>query len=296
MNSWVKAARLRTLPLALSCTIMGSALALMSGCFDWSIFLAAFLTTILLQVLSNFANDYGDYKNGADLIEGREDRMLSSGQITEQSMRKALVLTSILSFISGSFLLYLSFDVSQIVQLVVMLVLGLGAIWAALKYTAGDNPYGYRGLGDVFVFLFFGLVGVLGTYYLYSSELSMGNVQFALIIGFLSVAVLNLNNMRDIVSDEKAGKVTVPVRLGFNKAKNYHTFLLVSSWFLMLFYVIEGFDPYKLILFVPMIVQFKHLFFVLKCEESKLLDSELKKVALTTFLIAVIVFAVEYFG
>ena len=292
ISAWIKAARLRTLPLALSCTLVGATLALQHGMFRWSIFALSILTTILLQVLSNFANDYGDFKNGADLVKGRGDRMLSSGQITESSMKTGLILTSILSFVSGLGLILVSFGFDQIFPILFMIALGLAAIWAALKYTAGSNPYGYRGLGDVFVFLFFGLVGVLGTQFLYQQSIHLESIPYALLIGFLSVAVLNLNNLRDIETDAQANKITIPVRLGFEKAKKYHVVLLVMAWLCLSFVVGVDFNVLKLIIVLPVLLQIKHLIFVLKCDEPQLLDAELKKVALSTFFISMLLFCI----
>lgn len=290
INSWIKASRLRTLPLALSSTLMGSALAIKCDAFDWTIFGLAVLTTILLQVLSNYANDYGDYKNGADVVGERSDRMLASGAITEDQMRRGLVITSVFAFVSGCSLLYVSFSLGQIVQVAMMLVVGVGAIWAALKYTAGNNPYGYRGLGDVFVFLFFGLVGVLGTKYLYAQEIVSTDFLYALVIGLLSVAVLNLNNLRDIISDKASGKITIPVRLGFKKAKKYHLSLFVLAWLCV---GVIGFMniTYSIGFVVPILVlHVAHLLLVQKCTEPKALDPELKKIALSTFVIALFFF------
>jgi 1,4-dihydroxy-2-naphthoate polyprenyltransferase len=292
-SAWIKAARLRTLPLALSCTLVGATLALQHGVFGWSIFALSILTTILLQVLSNFANDYGDFKNGADLIKGRGDRMLSSGQITESSMKTGLILTSVLSFLSGIALIFVSFGFGQILPVLFMIALGLAAIWAALKYTAGSNPYGYRGLGDVFVFLFFGLVGVLGTQFLYQQSVNLDSIPYALLIGFLSVAVLNLNNLRDIETDALANKITIPVRLGFKKAKQYHFALLIMAWLSLTFVITQDFNSYKLIVILPVLLQVKHLSFVIKCTEPQLLDTELKKVALSTFFIGVLLFLIS---
>lgn len=293
IKSWLTAARLRTLPLALSCTFMGSAVALEFGAFDALIFTFAILTTTALQILSNFANDYGDYKNGADTLANRQDRMLTSGAITEKQMKTGLILTSVASFVLGLGLLLVSFSLSELVELAVLLGIGLGAIWAALKYTAGDNPYGYRGLGDLFVFLFFGLVGVVGTVYLYVHQVKMLYFVYAVVIGCFSVAVLNLNNMRDIHSDAKAGKVTIPVRLGFIQAKVYHYLLIGTGWIGVLRVALEQSSSWYFMLLLPLGIQLKHLAKVKKCTDPKELDGELKKIALTTFLISLIFFGIS---
>jgi 1,4-dihydroxy-2-naphthoate octaprenyltransferase len=289
---WIKAARLRTLPLALSCTFMGSALAFKFNAFDLTIFIFAIITTVVLQVLSNFANDYGDFKNGADTVKNRADRMLSSGNISEKDMQIALVLTSIVALVSGCILLFISFDKNELAKLLLMLFLGLAAIWAALKYTTGENPYGYKGLGDLFVFLFFGLVGVMGTSYLYYQNFTGLHVLASMLVGFMSVAVLNLNNLRDINTDELAIKITIPVRLGWKKAKIYHTVLMFSAWICLVILLINYWNLYLSIILLPFAIQVKHLLDVWKCTVPEALDAELKKVALTTFLITFFFFLI----
>lgn len=282
--------------MALSCTLMGSAVAVQFGAFDWLIFACAMLTTTALQILSNFANDYGDFKNGADALGDRQDRMLTSGAITEKQMKKGLILTSVIAFMLGLGLLLVSFSVSELVKLGILLLIGLGAIWAALKYTAGDNPYGYRGLGDLFVFLFFGLVGVVGTVYLYVHEVKMMHFIYAVIIGCFSVAVLNLNNMRDLVSDAQAGKITIPVRLGFAQAKIYHYLLLGTGWLGIARVALEQSNVGYFALLLPLGIQFKHFLTVKRCTIPKELDPELKKVALSTFLISILFFGFQFFS
>lgn len=269
---------------------MGSALALKLNAFNLSIFIFAVITTIILQVLSNFANDYGDFKNGADTVKNRSDRMLSSGSISVKDMQIALVLTSILALVSGCILLFISFEKNELAKLLLMLFIGMAAIWAALKYTTGENPYGYRGLGDIFVFLFFGIVGVMGTSYLYYQSFTGLHILAALIVGLLSVAVLNLNNMRDINTDKLANKITIPVRLGLEKAKVYHTVLILSAWLCIAILVINCWCLYMSLILLPFVIQIKHLVDVWKCTNPEALDIELKKVALTTFIIAVLFF------
>ena len=295
VGHWIKAARLRTLPLALSTIISGGAIALSINKFDGLIFSLAILTTILLQVLSNFANDYGDFKNGADLVEGREDRMLSSGAISESQMKRGLLIMVILSFISGITLLFISFGIEQLIKIFILLAIGLGAIWAALKYTAGKNPYGYRGLGDVFVFIFFGLVGVMGSAYLFSQEFLWFSRTYAFAIGALSVAVLNLNNMRDIPTDKEVDKITIPVRLGLEKAKVYHVMLFLVAWFYLGLTLWGNFHWIKLTFLLPLALHIKHLIFVFKITENKALDGELKKIAISTFMISILLISVQLF-
>lgn len=286
IKPWVKAARLRTLPLALSCTLTGTALALSKHAFKWEVFCLAILTTVFLQVLSNFANDYGDYKKGTDTIANRQDRALASGDISEVQMKRVLILFSVLCFIVGLGLLAVSFSKDELQLIIFMVLVGLGAIWSAIKYTSGKNAYGYKGLGDVFVFLFFGLVGVLGTQFLYIREVMWLDFLLVIAIGGLSVAVLNLNNLRDIISDKESGKVTVPVRLGFKKAKLYHLVLFVLVWLSLICYSVLSFNLWYLVFVAPFLLHVKHLFYVFKTTQPNLLDAELKKVALSTFVIS----------
>ena len=223
MKHWIEAARLRTLPLSVSGIIVGSMYSLRATdsvdtpteVFSWTIFGLALLTTLGLQILSNFANDYGDGVKGTD----NEDRVgpkraIQSGVITPQSMKKALVITSMLTLISAIALIYVAFGESNLLYSLFFLVLGIVAIISAIRYTVGNSAYGYKGFGDIFVFVFFGLVSTLGVDFLYSKQLDSLLILPAIAIGLLSVAVLNLNNMRDQVSDAKAGKNTIVVKMG----------------------------------------------------------------------------------
>lgn len=237
MKHWIAAARPKTLPLAVSGIIAGSALAGMHHQFHIEIFIPAFFTAILLQILSNFANDYGDYKKGTDQLAGRDDRMLSSGNISEKSMRNVLILFSILAMISGSFLLYVSG-----ISLKTMLIfygLGLAAIVSAIKYTVGKNAFAYSGLGDFFVLAFFGFASVAGVFYLHTGEISYDALWAATGFGLLATGVLNINNTRDIENDKISNKNTIPVRLGRKKATIYQLILCVAGFcglFLGIFY------------------------------------------------------------
>ena len=229
LSSWIKAFRLRTLPLALSSIIMGSGLAIYLGSYSWIVILLATLTTILLQILSNLANDYGDFQKGTD-NDNRlgPERAVQSGEISARQMKTAVIVFAALSLLSGVWLLYASLK-EQFMIALVFFVLGIAAIAAAVKYTVGKNAYGYSGLGDLFVFLFFGLTGVLGTYYLNTLSLTWDVFLPAISIGLLSTGMLNLNNMRDIENDIKSGKHTLASKLGLRKAKYYHAFLVIGA-------------------------------------------------------------------
>lgn len=241
LKTWIQSARLRTLPLALAVIIMGSTLALYYGKFSLQVFMLSLLTTVLLQILSNFANDYGDTQNGADnTLRTGPERAVQSGKITPKSMLMAILVTAMLSLVSGLYLLFVAFG--SVNWLYVGFVgLGLGCIAAAIFYTAGKKPYGYAGLGDASVFLFFGMVGVCGSYYLHTLEVNFLTLLPAYACGALSVAVLNLNNMRDILPDTLAGKRTIPVRIGYEKAKLYQLSLIFTAFAaLLIFLFIEN--------------------------------------------------------
>ncbi len=298
MKHWIEAARLRTLPLSVSGIIVGSMYALANPTddvltptevFNWKLFAFAIITTLGLQILSNFANDYGDGMKGTD----NEDRVgpkrtIQSGVITPQAMKNAIVLTSILTFLSAIYLIYLAFGAHNLGYSLFYLILGIAAIASAIRYTVGNSAYGYRGFGDVFVFVFFGLVSTLGVNFLYSKQLDAILFLPATAIGFLSVAVLNLNNLRDEASDRKSGKNTLVVKIGIENAKKYHYFLIVGAMILVLLFAYLSnfnFDQYLFVLaYFPLV---KHVVTVYKNHNSKLLDPELKKVALSTFALSV---------
>ncbi|WP_308131722.1 1,4-dihydroxy-2-naphthoate octaprenyltransferase [uncultured Flavobacterium sp.] len=299
MKHWVEAARLRTLPLSVSGIIVGSMYALAyptanvltpTEVFNWQLFGFAILTTLGLQVLSNFANDYGDGIKGTD----NEDRIgpkraIQSGVISPQAMKRAIIITSVLTFISAVLLIYFAFGKTNIGYSIFFLVLGLLAIASAIRYTIGNTAYGYRGYGDLFVFVFFGLVSTLGVNFLYSKELDYKLILPAIAIGFLSVGVLNLNNMRDEESDRKSGKNTIVVKIGGAKAKKYHYFLVISAMILVLvFAVLNNFQFDQYIFVVAYFPLISHLITVYKNKDPKKLDPELKKLAISTFLLSVL--------
>ena len=228
MSPWISAFRPRTLPLALASILTGGFLAKSAGQFNGLVVALAALTTILLQILSNLANDYGDSQNGADSVHRQgPQRAVQSGAITPAEMKRAMWGFGAAALISGIALLLVALGFAGVWVLLAFFVLGLSAIWAAVNYTAGARPYGYAGLGDVSVFLFFGIVGVCGTYFLQTHTLPLTVLLPAAALGCFATAVLNVNNIRDIVSDKLAGKITVPVRLGPQHARRYHWLLLV---------------------------------------------------------------------
>jgi 1,4-dihydroxy-2-naphthoate octaprenyltransferase len=295
VSAWINAARLRTLPLSVSGILVGSGYAVFYGNFNWLIFSLAILTTLLFQVLSNFANDYGDGVKGTDNHERLgPQRAYQSGKISKDSFKAGLVITSVLSFVSASILILLAFGLENAVLSIGFFVLGLLAIWAAIKYTVGNSAYGYRGMGDLFVFLFFGLVSVCGSFALFSKAIDIMIIFGGIGIGLLSTAVLNLNNMRDFNSDKNVGKNTLVVLIGEKTSKYYHAFLLsLGVLMIIAFYVFADFSKWIFVSLIPVLILFNHLIFVFRNKIPKLLDPELKKVALSTFGIALLFFVLQ---
>ena len=262
IKSWIEAFRLRTLPLALSNTIIGSCLAAADNKFRWFIFGLAALTTVLLQILSNMANDYGDFVNGKDTAERiGPKRMVQSGEITPKTMLRGIIIIGIICAVSGMSLIIVGTEGIPVTSILLFGLLGLTAIAAAIKYTVGKNPYGYRGLGDIFVFIFFGLVGVIGTYFLHTQTFRWDILLPASAIGLLSTGVLNMNNMRDYEADKNAGKTTIVVTMGVKKAAYYHLFLVAGAGLLAVIYTLLNYHSVWQWLFV---LSFPILFLNLK--------------------------------
>jgi len=290
INSWISAARLRTLPLSISGIIVGTTIAVSEGVFSIIIFSLALATTLGLQVLSNFANDYGDGVKGTD----NEDRVgpqraLQSGLITQKEMLQGIIITAIVTLLFAILLIYVAFGKENLGYALFFFLLGIAAIAAAIKYTVGKSAYGYRGLGDVFVFIFFGLVAVYGSYFLYAHQWNWFVLFPAFSIGLLSVGVLNLNNMRDRPSDEKAGKITLVVKLGAAKAKNYHYALILGAILCLVLFTVLTLESMNDFLYLPAIIPLiLHLKRVVENENASLLDPELKILALSTFAIAIL--------
>ena len=290
MKHWIEAARVRTLPLSVSGIIVGSFYAMSQGMFNWNIVTFALLTTLGLQILSNFANDYGDGVKGTD----NKDRVgpmraIQSGMITPNAMKNAIGLTAVITFTFAVLLIYFAFKESYLLYSLFFLMLGILAIASAIRYTVGKGAYGYRGFGDLFVFIFFGMVSTFGVYFMFSKSIDWLLLLPATAIGFLSVGVLNLNNMRDEESDRKAGKNTIVVKMGGENAKKYHFFLVISAMVLVLLFAYLNnfhFDQYIFaVAYFPLI---SHLITVYKNKNPKLLDPELKKLAISTFLLSLL--------
>ena len=288
-QAWVKALRLRTLPLSLSGIILGSGIAKFKGFWDWNIFVLAMITTILFQIVSNLANDLGDSMKGTD-NEHRVGpiRSVQSGLISQKEMSIAVAVTSVLSFIAAGALIF--FGTKGLPDSILWFYVGLAiaCILAAITYTVGKRAYGYNGLGDIMVFLFFGCVSVMGIYPLFAKSIDLILLLPASCIGLLSAAVLNLNNMRDRVNDAKSNKRTLVVLMGPNLAKLYHVILILGALVCQIVYLLETKHEPALIGLLPGIVLIIHVRKVMRTTDPRNFDPELKKVALSTFGIAVL--------
>ena len=283
LKNWLNAFRLRTLPLSMSGIILGSSLAYFDGFHDGLVFILSLSTTLFYQVLSNLANYLGDHYKGAD-NENRvgPSRSTQSGEISAAAMKKAVLVFSIFSLLSTLALLISASKYFDSEKLLAYIFLGISCVVAAITYTMGKKAYGYLGLGDVFVFIFFGLVAAIGVYNLYTPSFSFRPISGALTIGLLSTAVLNLNNLRDHVNDKEVGKNTLIVKIGFHLGKRYHyclvCFAVLSTTLLPLqFNSLIIFTLPIFLLVIPHLKKVRH------CSEPKDLDSELKKIALITF-------------
>jgi len=286
MSPWISAFRPRTLPLALASILTGGFLAKSAGQLNWPVVALAALTTVLLQILSNLANDYGDSQNGADSVHRQGPvRAVQSGAITPAEMKRAMWGFGLAALASGVALLLVALGFQAVWVLLTFFVLGLSAIWAAVNYTAGSRPYGYAGLGDVSVFLFFGIVGVCGTYFLQTRTLPLAVLLPAAALGCFATAVLNVNNIRDIVSDKLAGKITVPVRLGPQHARRYHWLLLVLGVGAAVVYVALTYhSPWQWLFVLSLPLFLFNGRQVWARQESMHLDPLLKQMAMSTLV------------
>jgi 1,4-dihydroxy-2-naphthoate polyprenyltransferase len=285
MHIWLQAFRLRTLPLALSSTFLGSFLAYSKSHFRLSVFILASLTTLFLQILSNLANDYGDGLKGSDSGERfGPERVTQSGKVSLVGIRRMIMVVILLSLTSGSALIFIGLDHIPFLPILIFFLVGLSAIVAAIKYTVGKKPYGYMGLGDIFVFLYFGIVGVCGTFYLQSGYLDPWILLPASTIGMFSMGVLNINNLRDIQSDSASGKKTLVVRLGVKTAKTYHAILVFGAVLMSIAYTIVFFkSPVQLLFMITLPFLMLDVRNVVQNTVPVDLNNELKKMALITF-------------
>lgn len=288
---------MRTLPLSVSGVIVGTALAKYYGKNDTLIFILALLTTIGFQITSNFANDYGDGVKGIDNARRiGPKRALQGGLLSKKELKRGIIVSIIISFAFVLGVVSYAFGKEETGYLLLFSLLGMLSIWAAIKYTVGSSAYGYRGLGDLFVFIFFGLLAVLGSMFLYTKFITLMALLPATAFGLLCTAVLNLNNLRDYESDREAKKNTMIVLMGFENGKRYHFALLFISFLCILTFIVLNFDNWQayisLLAFVPIFV---HLRKVYKTEDPVLFDPELRKLALSTFFLAILIFISCYY-
>jgi len=291
---WIRAARPRTLALALASVAMGSFLAAAKGQFNWIVALLVMLTAVLLQILSNLANDYGDSIHGADR-EGRAGpaHSVQSGTISAGDMRRAIIFVAGLTAATGLLLVLFVFGLNSLLWAIIFLLLGAAAIWAAISYTAGSMPYGYAGLGDMAVFLFFGWIGVAGCYFLLAQVFEAATLLPATSVGLFAVAVLNVNNVRDIDSDMAAGKNSVPVRLGLHGAHIYHWILLAGGFVTALIFMAMTYSsPWQFLFFITLPLFIQNGLTVSRLRGSEL-DPFLRQMSLAT-LAFVLTFGVGF--
>jgi 1,4-dihydroxy-2-naphthoate octaprenyltransferase len=290
-KAWINAMRLRTLPLSLSGIILGSGIAFHHGYWNSTIFVLAMITTILLQVLSNFANDLGDGIKGTDNSHRLGPvRAVQSGDISKKKMKIAVVLMSLLSLTSATALIYFGTKNMPANIILTYVGLALACVVAAITYTIGKKAYGYHGMGDLMVLIFFGGVSVLGVFSLYTKQFFWENIHLSVFVGLLSTAVLNLNNMRDYKNDAASGKKTLVVMMGPNMAKFYHLFLVLIGLIALIIFINKLNDEIYYFALLPGVLLLLHLRKVMKIKFSKDFDPELKKVALSTFGISLVLF------
>ncbi len=284
-QAWIHSLRLRTLPLSSAGAVLGAALAYKEGSFDWITAALCLFTVVILQILSNMANDLGDSQKGTDNEERvGPQRAVQSGIISQKEMKKAIILVVILALSSGLSLLFYSFEQINYSFLLILLIGVLGIV-AAIKYTVGKKAYGYYGLGDLFVFFFFGWIPVGIAYFVQIHIWNWLILLPGLSVGLLSMAVLNLNNLRDVENDRIAGKKTLIVTIGIERGIIYHIVLLLGAFVSAVCYTILTYKSYAdllyLLAFFPLLC---HLLRVTQTKDTKELDPELKKVAISTIL------------
>ena len=284
----IRSMRLRTLPLSLAGISLGVMLACAGHTVPWHVIILTIFTTVSLQVLSNMSNELGDWLSGVDGT-GREGPKygIECGGLTEDEMRSCIRIMVLVCCIFGLGAIRASFNTMFCIQSESLLIVGAASIWAAIHYTLGKKPYGYRGLGDIFVFVFFGLAPITGGYFVCAQVFEPTTLIPGAAIGLFSVGVLNVNNIRDMKSDA-ANRVTVPLKLGEHKAKIYHTILITGGWMLMLIYTIiftNGWQPYLYIITLPLYI--KHLSGVWK-RSGKELDPMLPMLVISTFIFALL--------
>ncbi len=296
-QAWLLATRPRTLFLSAATTICGSTVAYSSGKFSMLIAVLTLLTATLLQLLSNMANDLGDFQHGTDITGGRvgPQRTVQSGAITPAEMKKGIVIVIGISALVGAILIYEAAQFMSIGHILLFFALGALSIIAAITYTSGSHPYGYVGLGDIFSFIFFGLVSVVGTYFLHTHTLDFRPWLPAIGMGCFTVLVLNINNMRDIDNDIQSGKITIAARLGYHKARYYHAFITFFGIGCFVMYsIIYSTAWYQYLYLATSVLFIKILVEIFNTKEKRLLDPFLKKTSIATFIFSIAFALVNY--
>ena len=284
----IRSMRLRTLPLSLAGITLGVFLAARGHQLSWLTVTLLLLTTACLQILSNLSNELGDTLHGTD----RSDRQgihysIQDGEMTVPEMKRLIVFFACLSAAVGSAMVMSAFGTIREPLAAAFLLLGAAAIWAAMHYTLGENPYGYRGLGDVFVFIFFGLATVCGGYYLSCLEWDWLILLPAASIGCLSVGVLNVNNIRDMKSDAET-RTTVAIKLGLRRARIYQTLLIAAGWVLMTVYAVLTAESWLNFLYVCTLGSFCMHLKGVWTREDRALDPMLPLLVISTFFFALL--------
>ena len=291
LKSWISALRPRTLFLAAATALCGSGIAYSTGSFSIVVFVLTILLALVLQLLSNMANDLGDFQHGTDTTGERvgPQRTMQSGAITLSEMKRGITIAIVAAAIVGALLVWVALQFMHVGYIVLFLALGAACIFAALKYTAGKNPYGYKGLGDIFSFFFFGPVAVVGTYFLHTHRLDFQPWLPAIGLGLLTAAVLNINNMRDRENDRKSGKITIPVRIGLQNAKRYHALLTFGALACFVAYnILYCGHWYQYLYLVAFVLLIKILIDIFRTQENWLLDPYLKFTSMGTFVLSLL--------
>ena len=290
LKSWIKAARLRTLPLAMSGILMGAALSYLDKGFNVTVTVLAIVTALFIQIFSNFANDYGDSQKGTDNQQRvGPKRTVQSGEISPKQMKLGMIVLILLSLATGIWLVAEGTKGLDLSVFLLFLTFGIIALIAAYKYTAGRNPYGYAGFGDLAVFLFFGILPVAGTYFLNTHQINPELFLPAVSIGLFSTGVLNLNNMRDIANDRNSGKNTVVVRMGSKKSKIYHSWLILTGLSTaVLFTAMHGKSTVQWLFLLSFPLFLNDLIQINKITSPRKFDPFLKKLSLATLLFTVL--------
>ena len=291
-KSCIKSMRLRTLPLSLAGIVAGLAISLNCGPLKVSVVISLVLTTALLQILSNLSNELGDTLNGTDTAERQGIHYsLQDGEISLSEMNSLIAATAVLCCISGLLMIYFSFGTLFALEPLLLVLLGAAAIWAAMHYTLGKNPYGYRGKGDIFVFIFFGLVSVLGAAYICTHSFSLLWALPATAIGCWSVAVLNVNNIRDMKTDA-ATRTTVAIKLGLKKARIYQTILICAGWILLICFSLIALKRTVLYCYILTLPLFAMHLKGVWTRQDKALDPMLPLLVISTFATALLMLIV----